>query len=151
MRFIVHSNVLLTDELGRILFVKEKKGLSKGRLNLPGGHLELGESLVECAKREAREEVGVRVEITHLIGVYAKVDADHKIGFVFAGKIICGEPKANKADVESCGWYAAKELDKMPDGSIVNPRKNRDAIAKFQRGEICSLGTLEEWVFQNPI
>ena len=146
MQFIIHSSVLITDEQNRILFVKEKNEKSLNKLNLPGGHLELGESLIECAKREAKEETGVEVEITHLVGVYAKVDTNHKIGFVFGGKIIRGEPKANKADINDCGWYTADEIAQMPNEAIVNPRKNRDVVAKFKKGDFSTLNTLKEWV-----
>lgn len=38
---------------------------------IPGGHLSLGESLVEAAIREAKEETGLDVELLNLVGVYS--------------------------------------------------------------------------------
>jgi 8-oxo-dGTP pyrophosphatase MutT (NUDIX family) len=63
---------------GRFLLVEERVG---GRvvLNQPAGHLEPGESLLDAAIREAREETGLAFEPRHLIGVYLwRSDADHR-------------------------------------------------------------------------
>ncbi len=40
--------------------------------NLPGGGLELGETVEEGICREVREETGLEVEVEHLVGVYSK-------------------------------------------------------------------------------
>jgi len=44
---------------GEILLIRKKRGLGAGKINGPGGRLEPGESLVQCAARETREELGV--------------------------------------------------------------------------------------------
>ena len=41
-----------------------------GRWTMPGGTLEFGESLTECAMRELKEECGLKVEIKDIIGTY---------------------------------------------------------------------------------
>lgn len=44
---------------GEILLIRKKRGLGAGLINGPGGRLEKGETLTECAVREVEEEVGV--------------------------------------------------------------------------------------------
>lgn len=49
--FILHD--------GRILLIRKKRGLGAGKLNGPGGKLEPGETVLQSAIRETREEIGV--------------------------------------------------------------------------------------------
>ena len=43
----------------RLLLIRKLRGLGAGKINAPGGKIELGETALECAIREAGEEVGV--------------------------------------------------------------------------------------------
>ncbi|WP_350352827.1 NUDIX domain-containing protein [Microbacterium sp. A8/3-1] len=61
------TTAVVTDEDGRILLVHR---VDNGLWALPGGGMELGESIEDCAIREVREETGLDVEIAGLIGVY---------------------------------------------------------------------------------
>ena len=45
-----------------VLLIHKKKGLGAGMINAPGGHIEEGETPVEAAVRETREEVGLETE-----------------------------------------------------------------------------------------
>lgn len=44
---------------GEILLIRKKRGLGAGKINGPGGRIEPGEAIHECAIREVEEEVGV--------------------------------------------------------------------------------------------
>ncbi|MQY18709.1 NUDIX hydrolase [Nocardia macrotermitis] len=61
------ASALVVDELGRVLM--QRRGDS-GNWSLPGGIMEVGETLSECAVRETREETGLDIEITGLLGIY---------------------------------------------------------------------------------
>ncbi|WP_054752610.1 NUDIX hydrolase [Piscibacillus salipiscarius] len=61
------SRVLIKDKNHRLLMVQDRKG----EWNFPGGKLEKGESLLQCAIREVKEEVNVQV--TNLIELYEDV------------------------------------------------------------------------------
>jgi len=61
----------------------------EGRYALPGGFVEVGESTEEAARREAREETGLEVEIRALVGVYSKPDRDprgHVVSVCYLGR-----------------------------------------------------------------
>ena len=62
---------------------------------LPGGHVDTGEFVADAARREAREETGLEVELVELFGVYSDPARDpryHTISTVFIGRAT-GQPK----------------------------------------------------------
>lgn len=58
---------------GRVLLVKRGREPSKGKWSLPGGMLELGESLTEGVRREVEEETGLQVEPVELIELIDRI------------------------------------------------------------------------------
>ncbi len=94
---VVCSNIIEKDN--KILFVKESKSIAKGRYSLPAGKLEFGETLMEGAKREAKEETGLEIESIKLIGIYqrpASSEDSNTTVFCFLSKIISGEIKVSE-------------------------------------------------------
>ena len=63
-------------ENGRVLLVKRGHPPLAGEWSIPGGVLELGETVQAAAVREAREETCLTVEATELLGVYDRVLRD---------------------------------------------------------------------------
>lgn len=61
------TTAIVTDSDGRILLVHR---VDNGLWALPGGGMDLGESIEDCAIREVKEETGLDVELTGLVGVY---------------------------------------------------------------------------------
>jgi 8-oxo-dGTP pyrophosphatase MutT (NUDIX family) len=62
------ATAFIKDSSGRVLLQRRS---DNGFWNLPGGGLELGESLAQACVREVHEETGLAVEIVRLIGVYS--------------------------------------------------------------------------------
>jgi ADP-ribose pyrophosphatase YjhB (NUDIX family) len=73
---IVAASAVVTDEHGWILLIRRA---DSGNWALPGGALELGESISDCIVREVREETGLEVEVTGLVGIYT--DPRHVIAY----------------------------------------------------------------------
>ena len=64
MKFKISCLLFIEDESSRLLLIKRKKQPNQGLWSPPGGKLEmnLGESPVECARREASEETGMSLK-----------------------------------------------------------------------------------------
>lgn len=95
---------IVTDEMGRILFVHHNYG--SRRWFLPGGGDHAGESADEAMVREMREETGLEVEITRLVGVYLYIGAykrDHI--FVFACNKLGGALAVDGREISEAGWF----------------------------------------------
>jgi 8-oxo-dGTP diphosphatase len=67
---------------GRILLIRKKRGLGRGKVNGPGGKLDPGENAEQCATRECHEELGIRVRDLECMG-------EHKFQFVDGYSIHC--------------------------------------------------------------
>lgn len=61
---------------GKILVLRRNKYPFKGKLVLPGGHLEDNEKIREAAVREVREETNLDIEIDYLLDVYSDPNRD---------------------------------------------------------------------------
>lgn len=93
------ASAIVTDAQDRILLHRRR---DNDKWALPGGVMELGESLADCATGEIREETGLDVEVVGIVGIYS--DPKH----VFAyddGEVrqefsICFECKPDSREVE---------------------------------------------------
>jgi ADP-ribose pyrophosphatase YjhB (NUDIX family) len=81
----------------RLLLVAHRKGAHRYWL-LPGGGVEVGETLVEAARREVREETGLDVEIGRLLIVCDAIEPGgrHLVNLVFAGSAAVAPPGATR-------------------------------------------------------
>jgi len=76
--------------------------------NLPGGGLEKGESPWEGVIREVKEETGLDVEVSKLLGVYSKAPKN-EIVFNFECGVIGGEPTLNE-EANDIRYFNIKNL-----------------------------------------
>lgn len=73
---VVAASAAVLDDAGRLLL---QRRVDNGLWSMPGGAMEMTESLPEAAVREVREETGYEVEVTGLVGTYT--DARHVIAY----------------------------------------------------------------------
>lgn len=72
---VVGVGAIIVDR-GRVLLVKRRNPPLQGRWSLPGGRVELGETLVEAVRREVAEECGLDVEVGALVDVVDRIHHD---------------------------------------------------------------------------
>jgi ADP-ribose pyrophosphatase YjhB (NUDIX family) len=93
---------------GRICLVRRAVRPRLGDWTLPAGFLEYEETAQECARREIREETGLKVELSDLLGVYMGFDdsRQHAVLILFWTKEV--EPLVPVAgdDADEVGFFA---------------------------------------------
>ncbi len=104
---------------GSVLLVKRADPPSEGIWAIPGGSVELGETLQQAAEREIKEETGVEIRAGAPIYVFDVVDRDRegrvRYHYVIADVIaqyVAGSPAA-RDDALDARWVAPCELDRL--------------------------------------
>lgn len=83
---------------GAIVLIERANDPFRGKLALPGGFVEIGETVETAAVREAREETGLEVKLDRLVGVYSDPRRDprgHTVSVVFHAVPVGGELRAD--------------------------------------------------------
>ena len=117
-----------------------------GHWSIPGGMLELGESLRQGAEREAREETGLVVEATEMLGVFERIIPDekrrtryHYVLIDFLCRRISGRLHAS-ADAADARWFHPEKLDRLQlaDDTSQVIRRAIEKAAQFERETVGS-------------
>ena len=129
------------DDTGRILLIHK---IDNDYWALPGGAMEIGESVADAAVRETHEETGVLIEITGLVGIYT--DPGHVMAYddgevrqefsvCFHARPISGEPRQDDTETKAAKWVDPADVRRL----IIHPSMRRrivDAIAARSEPQI---------------
>jgi 8-oxo-dGTP diphosphatase len=103
---------------GRTLLIRRGNAPLEGQWSIPGGMLELGESIIEGVRRELAEETGIEVRVLELIEVFERVIPGdggrtryHFVILDYLCEVVSGEAKA-ASDVTDVAWASEEELEK---------------------------------------
>lgn len=103
---------------GRALLIKRGHPPLEGQWSIPGGTLEVGETLQEGVRRELTEEAGVEVRVLDLIEVFERIFHDeagkiqyHFVILDYLCEGVSGEPRAG-SDVVDVAWATEAELER---------------------------------------
>ena len=128
------ADAVVFDGQGRVLLQRRADFNVWG---LPGGSVEVGETLEAAVKREVKEETGYDVEVVRLVGAYSEPadttvrypsgDVVHYVSLTFECRVVGGRPQT---DAESTGqrWFRTDDLP--PDVMKEHVPRVRDAAAR---------------------
>ena len=113
------ASAIVLDDDGRILLHRRQ---DNEMWALPGGKMELGESLADCARREVKEETGFDVDIVGLVGTYT--DPKHvfeyddgevrqEFSICMLARIVGGKLAVSDESFE-VAFYRPEELTDLP-------------------------------------
>lgn len=102
----------------KYLLVQEKSPNIYGLWNLPAGKVEVGQTLLEAAIREAMEETGFDVEIIKELGIYHK-DGDKSVKHVFEAKIIGGQIEIPEDEILDVKWLSKEEITELNNKDMI--------------------------------
>ncbi|WP_030061744.1 NUDIX hydrolase [Streptomyces novaecaesareae] len=130
------ASVVVVDGAGRVLL---QRRTDNGMWALPGGRMDIGESLAGCGIRETREETGIDVEITGIVGTYT--DPGHVFAYddgevrqefsiCLLGRPVGGELRVSDESHE-VAWFTPSETDGL--AMVASIRKR---LADWRSGAI---------------
>ncbi|MFE7872915.1 NUDIX hydrolase [Micromonospora humida] len=111
--------VFVLDEQDRVLLIRRT---DNGLWAIPGGAQDFGEYIAETAVRETKEESGIDVEVTGIVGIYT--DPKHVMAYsdgevrqqfsiCFRARHLGGEPTAS-SESSAVRWVNRAELSSLP-------------------------------------
>jgi len=112
--FLAVSAAIMRD--GKVLAVRRARKPALNLYTMPGGVVEIGETLFEAVKREVREETAIEIEPVALAGHREAIQHDaqgkierHFIIMCFAARWLSGEPVLNH-ELDDARWLTLPEL-----------------------------------------
>ncbi|MFI6174472.1 NUDIX hydrolase [Nonomuraea sp. NPDC051191] len=113
-------NVIVTNAAGDVLIIRRS---DNDNWAVPGGAIDLGESIPAAAIRETYEETGITCEITGLVGTYSDPrhvilytsngEARQEFSIVLTGRTVEGEPTPSEESRE-VRWVPRSEITSLP-------------------------------------
>ena len=103
-----------------------------GNWSFPGGIMEIGETLAQCVVRETKEETGIDIEITGIVGTYTNPDhvfaydngeVRQEFSICLLGRPLDGTIRVSDESTE-VAWFDTGEIDALP--MVASIRKRID-------------------------
>lgn len=114
-------HAVIPDPAGsRLLLIQRASEPYRGWWGLPGGAIELGETVEEALRREVQEETGLEIAPGRLLTLKDAIGCDaeqrvtyHFVILFFTATLLGGELRAGD-DAASAAWVEVSELDRYP-------------------------------------
>jgi len=118
-RIVVAVTAFVPNDAGELLLIRRS---DNDLWALPGGAQDIGETIAQTVVRETREESGITVEVTGLVGIYS--DPNHVIEYsdgetrqqfsiCFRARPVAGQPTPSDESTD-VRWIPRDQLDALP-------------------------------------
>jgi 8-oxo-dGTP diphosphatase len=125
----------------RVLLVKRGQAPLKGHWSLPGGAVEIGETLEQAIAREVLEETGITIEVGPIVEVLDRISRDvearvehHFVLIDFVARPIGGVLEGG-SDADEAAWVAVGDLAKYDVAAVTAGVIRKAASRAFDAGE----------------
>jgi len=144
--YVVVGVILEKDN--KFLLVQEGK-IDIGKWNIPAGWLDLNENILAGAVRETKEETGLDIELTGLLGVYASakkgnIYINHAVRFIFTAKLLSEKLNYPKDEISAARWFTYQEIKSMAEQ--LRSRTILPQIEDYRAGKIYSLDVIKSFI-----
>jgi ADP-ribose pyrophosphatase YjhB (NUDIX family) len=113
------ASAVVTNDAGEILLQRRS---DNDLWALPGGTMDVGERIAETVVREVREETGLEVEVTGIVGVYSNPghviaysdgEVRQEFNLCFAARLVGGQLSVSDESTE-VRWVAPAAIEELP-------------------------------------
>jgi 8-oxo-dGTP diphosphatase len=109
------------------LLVQEKQEKVYGLWCLPAGHVDVGETIEDAAKREVKEETGLEVVVGRKIGIYQD-KASESVKHAYVAVVVGGTLSPQDEEILSAEWLTLDEIRKLNEDKKLRNQWVLDAI-----------------------
>ena len=132
----------LIEKENKFLLVQEAKEKCKGKWNIPAGRMEVNESVIDCLKREIKEETGCNIIPTGILEIGNKVlENDIFLSIIFGTKLIDEKIEYNLNEILDIKWFSYDEIIKMKN-KLRSPELILKCIENYKTGKVVNLEVL---------
>lgn len=130
---VIDLHVILRNGSAVLLGLRKNTGFCDGMYHLPAGHLEEAETILDGIAREAKEELGIDIEIADLALVHTMHHHSGRVAFFFEAPRWAGD--VTNAEPQKCERLAWFPHDRLPENLVPYARA---ALQRIDGGQTVS-------------